>query len=243
MKWKDHVRITAEICKHFKLKNCREIAQASVLPDKDPDHYWAFGRRRAYLKRVPHHELIAVDYALLHLKKARKLYMRNQGYHESLGRALHYLQDYSVDPTEKIWIFSYRSELAHEERERFDFSVDLNAVKIANETKCYPHEFKSLVLETKRGKNADEIVFASSYLTALAFKMLLNPDKPEKLEEEYKKAKIAHTILLIIPWIFLITLIQGIAYLFLSTIASGILHLIDYNYHKWKLDHEWFNAN
>ncbi|MCS7144280.1 MAG: hypothetical protein NZ879_04595 [Archaeoglobaceae archaeon] len=244
MKWKDHVKITAEICGHFGLKNCREIAQASVLPDKDPDHYWAFGRRgRAYLRRVPHHELIAIGYALLHLKRARRLYLRNKRYYEFLGRALHYLQDYAVDPTENIWIFSYRSELAHEKREKLDLSVDFNAVKNAMDKKCYPHEFKSFVFKTKRGKNADEIVFASSYLTALAFKMLLNPDKPEKLEEEYGKAKITHIVLLIIPWIFLIALVQGLAYLFLSAIASAILHLADYNYHKWKLDYDWFNTS
>ncbi|MEM0302171.1 MAG: hypothetical protein QXI54_03250 [Archaeoglobaceae archaeon] len=242
MKWKDHIRITSEICRHFMLKNCREIAQASILPDKDPDYYWASGRRRVYRRRVPHHDVMAIDYALEHLKRARKQYMRGESFYEPLGRAIHYLQDYAVDPTEKLWIFSYRSESAHEERESFEFSVDLKAVKIAKETKCYPHDFKNLVLETKRGKNASEVSFACSFLTALAFKMLLNPEKPENLEENYEKAKITHIFLLLFPWIFLIFLFQDFVYLFLSTIASGVLHFLDYNYHKWKLDYEWFNA-
>lgn len=241
MKWRDHVRITAEICRHFKLENCREIAQASILPDKDPDYYWASGRRRIYRRRVPHHEIMAIDFAFEHLKRARRQYLRRESFHEPLGRALHYLQDYSVDPTEKLWIFSYRSELAHEERERADFSVDFNAVKSASETKCFPHEFKSLVLRTKRGKNASEVSIASSFLTALAFKMLLNPEKPENLETNFEKAKNFHIFLLLLPWIFMIALFQDIAYLFLSTIASGILHLLDFNYHRWKLDYEWFN--
>lgn len=82
MKWRDHARITAGVCRHFGLENCREIAQASVLPDKDPDYYWASGRRR-----VPHHEQLAIEYAFKHLERARRLFLMNKPFHEALGRA------------------------------------------------------------------------------------------------------------------------------------------------------------
>lgn len=108
-----------------------------------------------------------------------------------------------------------------EERESLEFSVDLEVIKIAKEIKYYPHEFKSLVLRIKRGKNASKISFASSFLTSLVFKMFLNFEKSENLEKEYRKAKIIRIILLLFPWIFLIFLLQGIAYIFLSTTAKG----------------------
>jgi len=101
----------------FGLKNAREIAEASILSDRDPDHYWVCGRRRIYQKRVPHHDAMAVDWAFRYLKKARKNIKAGLPFAEHLGRALHYLQDHSVDPSKKLWVFSYRSDEAHEERE------------------------------------------------------------------------------------------------------------------------------
>ncbi len=86
MKWADHIRITAQICHRFNLDNCREISQSSVLPDKYPDYYWVYGKRRAYRRRVPHHDAMAVEYAFKHLRQARKRFLRGESFAEQLGR-------------------------------------------------------------------------------------------------------------------------------------------------------------
>ncbi len=155
---------------------------------------------------------------------------------------MHYLQDYSIDPTEKLWIFSYRSDAAHDEREGLRVEVNEEAVEEALRTKCYPHEFKGVALQTKRGKTAEEISFASSFLTALAFKMLVKPDMPEDLNSKYSRALTVHIVLLLLPWLFMLVFASGAAYLLISSILSVILHYADFNYHRWKTDYEWFAA-
>jgi len=241
MKWKDHRRITLEICRFFGLDNASDIAEASVLPDKEPDYYWTSGRRRVYRKRVPHHEKIAVETAFKYLKEARKRYLNNSSFAEPLGRALHYLQDYSIDPTEKLWIFSFRSDSAHDEREGSlqHLPIDFDAVKEAVGRRCYPYEFKSMVYSTKRGKNAEEIISVASYLTSLAVKLIVNPDKPENLKENYRRALKLHVAVLLVPWTLLVF---GFSYAIVSAILSLIIHAIDVNYTKWRTAYQWFEV-
>lgn len=239
MKWRDHRRITLEVCKYYGLENAEEVAEASILPDKDPDYYWAYGRKRAYRRRVPHHDSMAVDMAFKYLKEARKKKLAGKSFAEPLGRALHYLQDYSVDPTEKLWVFSYRSEEAHEVRELDLHSLPFNhhAVREGETASCYPHEFKSVVIATGRGKTPEEIMRISTFLTSLAIKLVVNPDKPENLEEKYEKATIIHLIVIAIPWILTAINISNFLW---SAIGSYIMHKLDFNYSKWKTDYEWF---
>ncbi|ADC65643.1 hypothetical protein Ferp_1492 [Ferroglobus placidus DSM 10642] len=241
MKWSEHRRVTAEICKRFGLENCLEVTRASILPDVEPDYYWVYGKRRAYRRRVPHHDAMAVNYAFNYLKRARKAFLRGESYAEPLGRALHYLQDYSIDPTEKIWIFSYRSDSAHDERERIRVDVDESAINEAKSLTCYPHQFKSVVFQTKRGKNPGEISYACSFLTALALKMIVNPDMPENLTENYNKALAIHAVILLLPWLILLAFASGATYFVLSAIASLLLHYADFYYRRWKTDYEWFS--
>jgi|Deesub1362B_J571_1020462.scaffolds.fasta_scaffold00567_2 hypothetical protein len=241
MKWRDHRRITLEVCKFYGLDNAKEIADASILPDKDPDYYWSYGRRRAYRRHVPHHDHMAIDMAFKYLKEARKNKLTGTSFAEPLGRALHYLQDYSVDPTEKLWVFNYRSDTAHETRES-DLSllpVDYQAMRAGASTRCYPHEFKDVVYGVGRGKTPRDIMQISTYLTSLAVKLVINPDKPDNLKGKYEKATMIHFIVIAIPWI--LTLLNTSNFLW-SAIGSYILHKLDFNYSKWKTDYEWFEV-
>jgi hypothetical protein len=154
---------------------------------------------------------------------------------------LHYLQDYSVDPTEKLWIFRYRSGKVHEEREGglHHLPIDLKAVEEAAKTRCYPHEFKSTVYNMERGKTAEEIMRLSSYLTSLAIKLVVNPDKPENLEKDYSRAFKLHLAVVAIPWILVAFDINSVP---LSAILSYVAHKLDFNYSKWKINYDWFEV-
>jgi len=155
MKWADHRRITLEISRFYGIPESKGIAEASILPDREPDYYLHYGRKRIYRRRVPHHETIAVETAFNYLKQARKRFISGMSFAEHLGRALHYLQDYPVDPTENIWIFKYRSDRAHEEREEVlkSIPIDFRAVEEAKKLICHPHEFKHS-LQHKTGKDS-----------------------------------------------------------------------------------------
>jgi len=239
MRWRDHIRITREVCEYYGLQNAIEVAEASILPDKDPDYYWDYGRRSLYQRRVPHHDEKAVEWAFKYLKMARKSWKAGQPFAEYLGRALHYLQDYSVDPTKKLWVFNYRSDEAHEARE-LDLQlqpVDHQAIKAGASQRCYPHEFKGAVHAAGRGRTAEEAMRISTYLTSLALKLIVNPDRPENLEEKYRKALAAHLVLVAIPWILILF---GSFNLVWSAIGSYVIHKLDFRYSKWKTDYEWF---
>ncbi|AIY89250.1 hypothetical protein [Geoglobus acetivorans] len=241
MKWADHRRITLEICRFYELPEPMEIAEMSVLPDREPDYYLYYGRKRIYRRRVPHHEAMAIETAFNYLKQARKNLISGMSIAEPLGRALHYLQDYSVDPTESIWIFKYRSDKAHEEREEVlkSIPIDFRAVEEAKNIICYPHEFKSIVYNTKRGRTPDEIMRACSFLTSLAIKLVLNPNKPENLKEKYNQALLIHLVAVILPWILATFNINFAA---ISAILSYVIHKLDFNYSKWRTNYEWFEV-
>ena len=242
MRWRDHIRITREVCKYYGLQNATEVAEASILPDRDPDYYWTYdgGWRQ---KRVPHHDEKAVEWAFRYLKKARKSWKAGQPFAEYLGRALHYLQDYSVDPTENLWVFSYRSDEAHEARELDLQSQPVNhhAIERGASQRCYPHEFKGAVQAAGKGRTAEEIMWISTYLTSLALKLVFNPDRPENLEVRYRKALVMHIILIAIPWILILALnLFSSSTLIWSTIGSYVIHKLDFHYSRWRTNHEWF---
>lgn len=96
MKWRTHKAITRATCSKLDIQDAKEIADASILPDKEPDYvYQVRGKRRrmrVYRVRVAHHGSEALNLAFEYLKKARKAYMRGDvRYIEYLGRgsALH----------------------------------------------------------------------------------------------------------------------------------------------------------
>lgn len=237
MKWRDHVRITSTICKMFKI-DCERVAQLSTVPDKDPDFVLVYRKGKTYKRRLRHHDPEAVPQTIRYLKSARKEYLRKKSFEEHLGRAIHYLQDYSIDVRKRFLIFKYRSDDAHKERESFKIDVDWKAVEDALNLKCKPHEMKDVIKSVKRGEKPDEIAYASSFLTAFALKMVLNPEKPLDLERNYRYLRRRHVTLILIPWFLLIF---DIAFLILALILSILIHYLDFQYHRSKFDYEWFH--
>jgi len=79
LKWRTHMAITRAVCSKLGIQVAKEIANASVLPDKDPDYVYRvrWGKKRARVRRgrVSHHGREALDLAFNYLKKARKAYM------------------------------------------------------------------------------------------------------------------------------------------------------------------------
>ncbi|AIG98422.1 hypothetical protein AFULGI_00016630 [Archaeoglobus fulgidus DSM 8774] len=241
MKWRTHKAITRTVCSKLGIQ-AEEIANASVLPDKEPDYIYRAGRRRVYRVRAPHHGREALDLAFNYLKRARKAYLRgDRRYIEYLGRALHYVQDYSVDPKEKLWIFEYRSGHAHDERENgvARLHVPEEAVSTGFNEVCTPHRVKEIVYGAKPKKSPEEIMFLATYLSAIAVKSVFNPDKPPKLEENYSKALKIHVVLVLLPLLILLAGVTA-STLALAAILSFVMHKLDFNYHRWKLEHDWF---
>lgn len=184
MRGRDHYRITLEICRLYGLSDAHKIAKASTVLDRELDHYMTIRRRRVRKRVVRHHDDLAIRYALKHLMNARKRYLAGLPYAKPLGKALHYLQDYSIDPSEKLWVFKYRSRELHDsiEAELTNMPVDLEAAEEALKTRCYPHEFVEKVYSIGRGKTPKEVMRISCYLTSLALKLVLNPNEPKYKE-------------------------------------------------------------
>lgn len=181
---RNHYRITLAVCKFYGLSNAHEIAKASTVLDKEPDYYMVYRKGRIRKRVLRHHNDMAIKYAFKHLMNARKRYLTGLPYVKPLGKALHYLQDYSIDPREKVWIFKYRSKKLHKsiEADLGSIPVDLKAAEEALKTRCYPHEFMEKVRNIGRGRTPEEVMRISCYLTSLALKLVLNPDEPEYKE-------------------------------------------------------------
>ena len=116
MKWSTHLEITRVVCSALELDE--EIVEASILPNKEPDH--VMGRI------VEHHGRAALEVALKHPIKARKLFLRgDKGYAKYLGRALHYIQDCSIPPPVKVPFLRLKVYSTHE-----SFEDDVDSVPI-----------------------------------------------------------------------------------------------------------------
>lgn len=242
MKWETHRRITRAVCSGFGLSSSAEIVEACILPDKQPDYTYRAGKRRVYRVRVSHHGDEAANLAFDYLKKARKAYLRADGrYKEYLGRALHYIQDCSVDPNEKLWIFSFRSDQAHNGREDAATSLRVpeEAIKAGFSETCTPSRVKDLIRYMKPRKSPEEIMVLATYLSAIAVKAVFAPDKTPGAEEKYRKALKIHLVLVLAPFLILLSGLTALNFV-LAMILSGIVHMLDFYYHKWKLECEWF---
>lgn len=246
MKWRTHMAITRAVCSRLGIQAAKEIADASVLPDKDPDYVYKFrwGKKRARVHRgrVAHHGREVLDLAFNYLKKARKAYMKGDNrYVEYLGRALHYIQDYSVDPRQKLWIFEYRSGQAHDEREGnlARLQVPEEAISAGFNEVCTPSRVKEVIFKVRPKKDPEEIMLLATFLSAVAVKLVFKPDKPHNLEENYRNALKTHVILVSLPLLMLLFGVSA-SNLVLAVVFSLILHVLDFRYHKWKLEYEWF---
>lgn len=216
----------------------------SILPDKYPDYSLKVGKGgRTRRVRTPHHDVDALEFALYYLKKARKAYLKkNPRYTEYLGRALHYLQDYSVDPHKKILWFNIRSNHTHDAREDVLtlMYVPDEAIEEGLRQSCTPSNLKKILYGTTPKKDPAEIIYLATYLTTIAVRAVVNPDRTPNLEESYKKALKIHVALLPAP--FLLTLLNFTATtLLVAALASAIMHKLDIHYHKWKFEYEWFH--
>lgn len=162
-------------------------------------------------------------------------------YIEYLGRAVHYLQDYSVDTKENFWIFEYRSERAHKNREKTLVYLDIpeKAIRAGLKTACTLNRVKEIIWGAKPHKNPKDIMFQATYLTAVAVKSVFRPKKPHRLEEKYRRARKIHVALILIPWL---TVPIGITPGWIAAILSFVLHKLDFNYHEWKLEYERFRV-
>lgn len=242
MKWKTHRQITRMVCSRFSTHQ-EEIAEASTLPDKEPDYVYRAGYRgRVYRTRVAHHGREAMDMAFSYLKKARKAYLRGDGgYVEYLGRALHYIQDYSVDPTEKLWIFQYRSGEAHDDRESCVAGLEVpeSAIQYGLRQECTPLRVRQIILGAAGKRNPADIMFLATYLSTVAAKSVYAPDRPPGLEENYSKALKIHAALVLLPFSLLIAGISPLTVLS-ALLLSPVLHFLDFNYRRRKLEYEWF---
>ena len=241
MKWETHKAITRTVCHKLGIKSAAEkIANASILPDKYPDFIYSKKKR----VKVTHHDRKALELAFEYLKKARKAYKRkDEKYIEYLGRALHYIQDYCVDVRKKFLIFKFKSENIHRKRENNLTSINVpkDAIIAGLNEVCTPSNIKTIIFNSKPKEDPREIMFIATYLTTIAVKSIFRPDKPPNLKRNYVKALTIHLLLVLSP--FLLFLIEpSPSILALAIILSYLFHKLDFNYHRWKLDYEWFNC-
>ncbi|HIP57916.1 MAG TPA: hypothetical protein EYH00_01235 [Archaeoglobus profundus] len=240
MKWETHKAITRAVCYKLGIRSAEKIVNASILPDRSPDFIYVKKKK----VKVVHHDRKALELAFEYLKKARKAYMKkDEKYIEYLGRALHYIQDYCVDVRRRFLIFKLKSDLVHREREDnlANINVPKDAIIAALNEVCTPSDIKNIIFSSKPKEDPREIMFIATYLTTIAIKSIFKPDRPYKLKENYIKALIIHTLLVLSPFLLLLVEISFLT-LTVAMILSFVLHKLDFNYHKWKLNYEWFNC-
>jgi len=228
MKRETHVAITRKVCSNFCTQDqTEEIANASVLPDSEPDYIRG--------SRVSHHGREAIDMAFDYLKSARKAYLRDdRRYTKYLGKALHYIQDYSV---------SFEDMKTHNEREK-DIAylpVPEEAISTGLNEICTPGKVKKIIYEAQQKKIPEEIMFQATYLSTIAVKAVFKPDKPSDLG---KKALIVHLIhvLLSLLVFFAFALVYFKPYTLILVLILGIVgDKIDKKWiKKWELERDWF---
>jgi len=240
MKWETHKAITRTVCHKLGIKSAEKIANASILPDKYPDFIYSKKKR----VKVTHHDREALELAFEYLKKARKAYIKkDEKYIEYLGRAVHYIQDYCVDVRKKFLIFKFKSERVHRKRENklTNISVPKDAIVAGLSEVCTPSNIKTIIFNSEPKEDPREIMFVATYLTTIAVKSIFKPDKPHNLKKNYIKALVIHILLVLSPFLLLFIEVS-FSTLTLSIILSFVLHKLDFNYHRWKLDYEWFNS-
>ena len=81
----------------------------------------------------------------------------------------------------------------------------------------------------------------ATYLTSLAIKLVVKPDKPPNLTEEYQKNLRLHVALILLPWV-LPLIMMDISAAVVSTLVSLAIYKLNLRYWRWKTDYEWFNG-
>ena len=253
MKWREHRRITKYIAKTLGLSNdlAQKLSEASILPDVSPDfgldvRVTKRGNVNVKESRIQHHSEKAKSWAWKYLYKARRQYLHNDPqWVESLGRAVHYIQDYTVSKNKTFLRFiQVKSWETHDRIENNLSKLPIPREEILKASKL-PVSAKLLKEELSRSapkEREDEVMREATYLTTLALKGVLNPDKPKDLESQFNKALKVHLFFVGSPLAgAIVSYVLGKGdYSFILLGVSAILHYLDFNFHKWNLERRWF---
>jgi len=106
LRWADHKRISKNVSLFCGIPEllAKQISEASILPDRNPDYEietYVTGRRKKRIKtrkvRIKHHSQEARKrHGITYTNPERALIKKDNTWIIYLGRALHYLQDYTV---------------------------------------------------------------------------------------------------------------------------------------------------
>jgi len=252
MKWRDHKRISYYVCKRVGLSDevAKKVAEASILPDKEPDYVLVRGKKRTYRKRVAHHSVEGVKVGFKYLKKARSFYVKGLDFEEPLGRALHYFQDYAVSDRSGWFVFSWKSHEKHDERENSVSFMNIRdeVVEKGLKDRVLPSQFEGVVYVKGRKEEGREILDVATYLTALAVKLVVDPDIPEDITERYSKRLKVHLAMVLLVFYSVSLLVSvglgwsAILGVFWGLIGGYIAHKVDIPFHCLRLDYKWMRG-
>lgn len=238
MKWATHRLITRKVCLALKILDTEndKLVDACVLPDLHPEYYAHHTNRGVRNVKIKHHSKMALKVAWIHLRRARRLLLDNKDCSEELGRALHYLQDYALDPRKKVLFLKIRSAHEHNRKETLlaNYPIPERAVEEGSKITS-PVDFEELLRKVKPSTEVEEIMFRAAFLSTAAVNVVFNPTKKGY---RWKTALLVHFGLLSLPFVI-------VAYntlLLPAAIAIAIaIHKFDFHFHNAKLEKDWFD--
>jgi len=230
MKWETHKRITGAVCKALNLSG--KVVDASTLPDQHNEFAELPNGKHV---RIAHHSRMALRAAWRHLKNARKLLLTGRDYSYELGMALHYIQDYVVDPTRGIFVFKWRSDAAHDRREKELAKQPVSELAITEGIKIRdPNTLKELIFSIKRERDPERIMYTAAMVSSAAASVVANP---ERRGFSWFRALLLHTLFIAAPFV----IVAGSPlYLPISATMAYLAHRLDVHYHRARLEKEWF---
>ena len=224
-----------------------EIVEASILPDKEPDYVLGV--------KVPHHERSALNMAVKHLRTARKYFLRGnyRSFARYLGRALHYIQDNTMQPPLKVPLPLIRLK-DYGPHDSFEEEVDRlpvpeEAILRGLREELTPLEVVGIILSMSPGRTPKEAIYKAAYMTALAIKAVIKPKRPPDLESKYKLALTRHFFLLSLPlsltlialaFSLMVSSSGGFLVAVLLLIAMYFVHRSDDEFNRVSFEMEWF---
>ncbi len=248
MKWKSHKAIARAIAREMQLPKELEkaLSDGSVEPDRLPDALFRMGKNgRGRIIRAPHHHPhtgMVMDYAW----RARRAYLQGNDYWaaKSLGRALHYIQDKSVNTGIMF--------LAHDSRERAIAALEPPPTAVAKGVGMAissPKFVRKCILKVRPRRNPrDSMYDATLYSSAIFASVFTSPRTTEKFLREYRRAARNHRW----RWIAAIGMLAmaAVSYLFLGLLLAAVVEaalaatlvLLDPDYRRLRKEAEWFGV-
>ncbi|CAI1494237.1 conserved protein of unknown function (plasmid) [Thermococcus nautili] len=253
MKWREHKRITKYIAKTLGVSNelANKLAESSILPDITPDFglnvkVTKRGNLNVRESRIQHHSETAKTWAWKYLYKARRQYLTGDPrWVESLGRAVHYIQDYTVSKHHTVLKFiKLKSWETHDEIENGLSKVPIPREEIVKASKVpvSANIIKEELQKLTPKENVEEVMREATYMTTLAMKSVLRPTKPKDLERNFNRALKRHLFLVGFPIAGAVAsyIFGHEAYSIILLGVSALFHVLDFNFHKWNLERRWF---